>query len=682
MSTLGFIGKLLPAIVAAAIAAAVPREAKRKHRAGFAACAFVLVLGVMLLWPDGAPVQQAATSAAAPPEGEWPYLLDFLIGLPIVGGLFLCFVPRQMLSLLRGLTYAIFAVAFAASLWLLGAPATAGWHFQHIVPWIESAGIRWHVAVDGMSLWLVLLTTFTTPIAAFASFGSVKTRIKELCVAFLVLQGAMIGAFVALDLFLFYVFWELMLVPMFLMIGVWGGPERIKAAIKFFVFTMTGSVLMLAAILYLVWTNHALTGRWSFDYLELAQVVAPGPIDGLGPQTLCFWAFSIAFFVKVPMFPFHTWLPDAHVEAPTGGSVVLAAVMLKLGTYAYLRFSMGMFPGPAGMYSPTLAGVAIMGGILYGALCAWKQDDFKRLIAYSSVAHLGFVMLGLFGGTTSGIQGAILQMVNHGITTGALFLLVGVIYDRRHTRDVAEFGGIAKVMPVYTALFVLITMASIGVPGTNGFVGEFMVIAGTYVSERLNQFGPIQAVAAAFGVILAAVYMLSVVQKVFFGALTNPKNKGLSDITPREALALAPLVVAVFVIGFFPGLFLERMHPAVSEFRAQFVRGFDEAKDRSGEQEASRLPASLFSDGFLRGAPGSEPPAAPPAAAATAPPPARPPTPPAGATMIVPPRPPATAMPPTTVAPPVTALPPGTVAPGGRPPRPDTTAAPAPKGAR
>jgi NADH-quinone oxidoreductase subunit M len=498
-------------------------------------------------------------------------------------------------------------VGFVASLWLLAVPMTAGWHFQYIKDWMPALGIRYHVAADGISLWLILLTTFITPIAAYASFGSIKTRIKELCFAILLLQGAMIGAFVALDLFLFYLFWELMLVPMFLMIGVWGGAERIKAAIKFFLYTMAGSMLMLAAIVYIVWTHQKLTGQFSFDYLALSRVVLPK-----STQVLCFWAFSIAFFIKVPMWPVHTWLPDAHVQAPTGGSVILAAVMLKLGTYAYMRFSMGLFPGPASNLSANLAGVAILGGILYGALVAWKQRDVKRLVAYSSVAHLGFVMLGLFTATPSGMQGSVLTMVNHGISTGALFLLVGVIYDRRHTREVDEFGGLAKVMPIYAAVFLIVTFASVGVPGTNGFIGEFMIIMGTFMSERLGKFAGIHTVGAASGVILAAVYMLYVVQKMFFGPLTNPKNKGLPDLTVRESLALAPLVLMIFVIGLFPSIFLDRMRDSVQLTYNQFKTVSGQAILFADERDAKLLPADTFAPAFLQGAPkppADEPPA-------------------------------------------------------------------------
>jgi len=579
-----------PAIIAAVAAGCVPREKNPRQRIGLAAIAAFLVMSIVWLWPDA-----QATEAA--PE-EWPQLLNVLIFLPLVSAAAVLFIPRQMLGLLRGFTLASFAVLFIVSLDLLSVPMTEGWHFQYAKDWIPAFGIRYHVAVDGISLWLIILTTFVSPIAVYAAFGSIKTRIKELCFAFLLLQGAMIGAFVALDLFLFYVFWELMLIPMFLMIGIWGGADKIKASIKFFLYTMVGSMLMLAAMMYLVWTHQKLTGHYTFDFLALSRVVLP-----TNARMLCFWAFSIAFFIKVPLWPMHTWLPDAHVQAPTGGSVILAAVMLKLGTYAYMRFSMGLFPDQASHYAANLAGIAILGGIIYGALVAWKQLDVKRLVAYSSVAHLGYVMLGLFGVTQVGMEGAVLQMINHGITTGALFLLVGVIYDRRHTRMVGEFGGLAKVMPVYAAVFVVVTFASVGVPGTNGFVGEFMVITGTYLSQRLSTFSGIHTIGAAFGVILAAVYMLHVVQKMFFGPLSNPKNERLKDLTVRESLALAPLVLMVFVIGFFPEIFLDRMRDAIRSSYSQFREVSAYVIQRGDDRDAKMVPKEYFSASFLEGAP-------------------------------------------------------------------------------
>jgi len=613
MSILQTLFRYWPVLLAAAIAAMVPSvplklkptkddddtaaKSTTKLRIGLAIIAGLAALAVQSLLAG-----TEAPAEGAPPPGEWRHLLNVLVGLPIVGAVAVLFMPRQMLSLLRGFTLVVLAVGFIASLWLLAVPMTAGWHFQYIRHWIPALGIRYHVATDGISLWLILLTTFITPIAAYASFGSIKTRIKELCFAFLLLQGAMIGAFVALDLFVFYVFWELMLVPMYLMIGIWGGADKIKAAVKFFVYTMTGSVLMLGAMIYLVLAHQKLTGHLSFDYIALSHVVLSRPM-----QMVCFWAFSIAFFIKVPMWPVHTWLPDAHVQAPTGGSVILAAVMLKLGTYAYMRFSMGLFPGPASTLSANLAGVAILGGVLYGALVAWKQRDIKRLVAYSSVAHLGYVMLGLFGATPSGMQGAVLQMVNHGISTGALFMLVGVIYDRRHTREVNEFGGLAKVMPIYATLFLIVTFSSIGVPGTNGFVGEFMIITGTFVSERLANFSGIHTVGAAAGVILAAVYMLDVVQKVFFGPLSNPKNKHLKDLTVRESLALAPLILMIFVIGFVPGIFLDRIKDSVDMFHNQFKTVSGQAVLYADEHSAKLLPDDTFSEPFLKGAPEYKP---------------------------------------------------------------------------
>lgn len=550
---LRLIGVVAPLLVPAAVAYLVPSERGWRTRLPLAVMAGLVALFLSRMWVS------SEASVDEEPIVESTRLLAWIIGLPIAGAIAILFLPRQAPRLLQGATLFIMAATLCASLPLLSVEMGRTFHFNQDVVWLERFGIHWHVAVDGISLWLVMLTNFILPIAAYASFGSITTRIKDWCFALLLLQGGLLGSFLALDLFLFYVFWELMLVPMYVMIGVWGGTNRIKAAIKFFLYTMFGSVLMLAAILYLAYTYGKLTGQSSFDYFELQRVLLPRHI-----QLWLFGAFTLSFVIKVPMFPVHTWLPDAHTEAPTGGSVVLAAVMLKLGTYGYLRFCMGLFPEATAELAANLAGVAVLGGIIYGALCAWKQDDIKRLVAYSSVAHLGYVMLGLFAATPASLEGAVLQTINHGISTGALFLLVGVIYDRRHTRQVDEFGGLAKVMPVYTALFVVATMASIGVPGTNGFVGEFMVITGTFVSTKLGHFNGIQAVGAAFGVILGAIYMLSVVQKVFFGPVTKPENKKLEDVNRRELIAIAPLIVAIFVLGLFPNILINSIRGATS----------------------------------------------------------------------------------------------------------------------
>jgi NADH-quinone oxidoreductase subunit M len=509
------------------------------------------------------------------------HLLSVLIWFPAAAALFALFLPRQAPKVLRayGLGVGLFLLGQSLQL-LVGSThsiQSRTFRFVENVEWIPAFGIRYHLGVDGISLWLILLTTFLTPLTMYVSFGAIRNRQKEFIAAMLFLQSAMIGAFVSLDLFLFYTFWELMLVPMFLIIGVFGGKNSVYAAVKFFIYTFAGSVFMLLAILYMVAQYKTLSGHYSFDYQDLMRLGFP-----VSTERVLFAAFTLAFAIKVPMWPVHTWLPDAHTEAPTGGSMILAAIMLKLGTYGFLRFSLGLFPLAGHWIGPTVALFACI-GIIYGALAAWRQYDFKRLVAYSSVSHLGFVMLGLSSRSATGVSGAILQMINHGISTGALFLLVGVLYDRRHTRDVAEFGGLARVMPWYSAVFVLVTMSSIGLPGTNGFIGEFLIITGTFGADLLRwsyhcigtdceiaQIGPWFALLAVSGVILGAVYMLDVTQKVFFGPSTNPKNRDLTDLNSREWAGIAPLVVAIFALGLFPMYFRDRIDPSVRSFLAVY----------------------------------------------------------------------------------------------------------------
>ncbi|PWB68176.1 MAG: NADH-quinone oxidoreductase subunit M [Deltaproteobacteria bacterium] len=480
-------------------------------------------------------------------------LLSVLIFFPLAGALLLFFLPRENPRLIRNATFLVTLAEFFLSLpvALNFDGATAAMQFVSRAPWIPAYGIEYSVGVDGISLWLVMLTTFLMPIAILSTYAAVEKHVKEFMIFMLVLEVGMVGVFLAVDLFLFYIFWELVLIPMYFLIGVWGGERRIYAAIKFFLYTFAGSVLMLVAIIALYFHHHQVTGVYSTDLLRLYAIDIPVKL-----QFWMFAAFALAFAFKVPMFPFHTWLPDAHVEAPTSGSVILAAVLLKMGTYGFLRFAMPLFPVAAYDLMPVVGGLAVI-GIIYGALVAMVQKDMKKLVAYSSVSHLGFVMLGLFAFNLQGIEGGILQMINHGVSTGALFLIVGIIYERRHTRLISEFGGLSKVLPLYAAVFMIVTLSSIGLPGMNGFVGEFLIMLGAFKTSR------VLTVFAASGVILAAVYMLWMFQRVMFGKVTNEKNLRLPDLNAREVAYLLPLLVMIFWIGVYPQTFLRKMDASV-----------------------------------------------------------------------------------------------------------------------
>jgi NADH-quinone oxidoreductase subunit M len=453
------------------------------------------------------------------------------------------------------LAISLVELVVSAPLWSAFNQATASAQFAVTAPWIPAWGISFSMGVDGISLLLVLLTTFLTPLALLGSFKYIGEREKTFYAMMLLLEMGVVGVFSALDLFLFFVFWEVMLVPMYFIIGLWGGERRIYAAIKFFLYTALGSLLMLVGILYLVFKFKALAGVMSFAYGDLLQV----PLT-FREQVWLFGAFALAFLIKVPVFPFHTWLPDAHVEAPTPGSVMLAAVLLKMGAYGFLRFLLPLFPQAA--THPTIVGtLLVMGliGIIYAAWVAAVQPDAKKLIAYTSVAHMGFVVLGIFALTLQGVQGGMIIMLSHGVSTGAMFLLLGMLYERRHSRTIADFGGLASVMPVFAAVFLLTAFASIGLPGTSGFIGEFLALLGTF------QTHPWVAAIAATGVIFAGYYMLPMVQRILFNPLDKEENKGLKDLSRREMVVLAPLVAAMIWMGVYPKPFLERMEVTIVE---------------------------------------------------------------------------------------------------------------------
>ncbi|CBE69764.1 NADH-quinone oxidoreductase chain M (NADH dehydrogenase I, chain M) (NDH-1, chain M) [Candidatus Methylomirabilis oxygeniifera] len=498
-------------------------------------------------------------------------ILSILIALPLCGALLLACVDGMREALIKRLAVAISGLNLLLSLivYVRFDPAEAGMQFVERAPWIDSIGSSYFLGVDGISLPLLLLTTFLTPIAILASFSGITNRVKAYMICVLLLQTGMIGVFVALDLVLFYVFWEGMLIPMYFLIGVWGGHRRVYATVKFVLYTMAGSVLMLLAMIALAFLHRESTGRLSFDLLELIG----GPIP-YGTQLLLFAAFALAFAIKVPMFPFHTWLPDAHVEAPTAGSVLLAGVLLKMGTYGFLRFALPLFPEAAIAFTPLISALAVI-GILYGALVAMVQDDLKRLVAYSSVSHLGFVMLGIFAMNVQSVEGSILQMVNHGLSTGALFLLVGMIYERRHTRMIEEFGGLSRVLPRFALCFLVVTMSSIGLPGLNGFVGEFLILAGTF---RVHKGF---AVLATLGIILAAVYMLWMWQRVMWGQSRRAENLTLDDISGREMAMLIPIILLIVWIGLNPNPLLRRMDASVAQLLCE-VRSTECEKQGGG----------------------------------------------------------------------------------------------------
>ena len=501
-------------------------------------------------------------------------LLTILILLPVFGAIAVlghaAFWKQE--SHIKWVTLGFTVLNFLVSIFLIvdkGAASPSGFHFEKSVPWIKAINTNYHVGVDGLSLWLVILTTFIMPIAVISTWHAVEKRPTAFYVFLLLLESAMLGVFVSLDLLVFYLFFEASLVPMFFLIGIWGGENRIYSAVKFFIFTALGSLLMLVAIIALYYFYAKATGgAGTFDFVLLLNALKAGKL-AFAPQTasLLFLAFAFAFSIKVPLFPFHTWLPDAHTDAPTAGSVILAAVLLKMGTYGLMRFNFALFPEAAREFAPIFIALAVI-GIIYGALVAMVQPDIKRLVAYSSVAHMGFVILGMFSFTEQGMQGALYQMLNHGVSTGALFLLVGFIYERRHTRKITDFGGLSSVMPIYATIFVITTMSSIGLPFLNGFVGEFLIMLGMWKSTVLPiangwNYNYIATMLAGTGVIFAAVYLLWMVQRVFFGKITNPKNKRLQDLSWRELGLILPLLVLMVYMGVYPKPFLNRSREAI-----------------------------------------------------------------------------------------------------------------------
>ncbi len=502
-------------------------------------------------------------------------ILSWTLAIPALGAIFMMLVPsrnnepeKSSASAFGWIALVVATITMVMSIVMLVDfdQSIVDFQFQENVEWIPQFGLNYHIGIDGISVLLFMLTTIIIPFTVLSSFKYIQKRKKEYYIWLLFLEFTMLGAFVALNLFIFYIFWELMLIPMFFLIGIWGGPRRIYATVKFVLFTVVGSLMMLAAMIYLAILARNTFGEFTFEFEQLFKLNIP-----VQTQLWLFAAFALAFAIKVPMFPFHTWLPDAHVEAPTAGSVILAGVLLKMGCYGFIRLGIPLFSDAAHRAAPLMQLLAVI-GIVYGACLALAQSDLKKLVAYSSISHLGYVMLGLFALTPEAIQGSILQMVNHGVSTGALFVLVGMIYERRHTREIADFGGLAYRLPVFSVAFMIITLSSVALPGTNGFVGEFLILLGSFKAAWAHflagdgTFRLILMVFATSGVILGAFYMLWMVQRVFFGPLKHEENKNLKDLSLREMIVILPFIVFVFWIGIYPKPYLTKMEKSVNMY--------------------------------------------------------------------------------------------------------------------
>jgi len=516
------------------------------------------------------------------------FVLPLIIGLPLLGAIFVMCTPKTESTLHRGIGMTFTVLTFLVSLLVLRFfnPKADGYQLVFDVEWIPGLGAHFKTGIDGISIFLVLLTTFLMPVTLLGTGKAIEKHVREFIAAMLVLEAGMLGAFVALDVFLFYVFWEVMLIPMYLLIGIWGGQRRLYASIKFVIYTMVGSLLMLVAIFYVYVQYGSVTGTYTTELDKLMELSLP-----YGAQNWCFAAFALAFAIKVPLFPLHTWLPDAHVEAPTAGSVILAGVLLKFGIYGFLRYAMPLFPHGAATWAPVIAILAVI-GIIYGAFVAFAQDDVKKLVAYSSVSHLGFCALGIFALTAYGVSGSIYAMLSHGLTTSGLFLGIGVLYERRHTRRLAEYGGLWKQMPIFAGIYLIVTMGSAGLPALSGFVGEFLTIFGTFnagdtfpaAAPNFIPYPRLLGALAATGVIFGAIYLLYMFQKVFFGKLDKAKNGNLPDLKGRELGAFIPLVLGIFLMGLFPRPLLTVMEPSVQKFLRDFGK-------RVGEPDG---PAHLY----------------------------------------------------------------------------------------